>query len=82
MGSRSANRFNVRIPETEPQKVDDTAAQHVKELAGKDYDVEVVGSALPVVVHFYAPGSKTCEALAPRSSGTATRRSPRASASR
>jgi len=66
MGSRSANRFNVKIPVTEGPNANDTAAQHVKELAGKDYEAEVVGSALPVVVHFYATDSKACEALAPR----------------
>jgi thioredoxin len=66
MGTRSANRFNVRIPVTEDRNANDTAAQHVKELGGKDYETEVVGSALPVVVHFYTTDSKACEALAPR----------------
>jgi thioredoxin 1 len=66
MGARSANRFNVRIPPTEDPSANETAAIHVKDLAGKDYETEVVGSALPVVVHFYAKDSKACEALAPR----------------
>lgn len=66
MGSRSPNRFKARVPVTEDRKANDTAAEHVKELAGRDYDTEVVGSALPVVVHFYTADSKACEALAPR----------------
>jgi len=66
MGARSANRFNVRIPATEDPSANETAAIHVKELAAKDYETEVVGSALPVVLHFYAKDSKACDALAPR----------------
>jgi thioredoxin 1 len=60
------NRFNVRLPVSEDPKVKEVAALHVKEIAGKDYDTEVVGSALPVVLDFYGADSKACEALAPR----------------
>jgi thioredoxin-like negative regulator of GroEL len=38
----------------------------VKEIAEKDYETEVVGAAVPVVLDFYATESKPCEALAPR----------------
>jgi thioredoxin len=61
-----ANRFNVRVPVSEDPKVKEVAALHVKEIAEKDYDAEVLGSALPVVLDFYAADSKACEALAPR----------------
>ncbi len=60
------NRFNVRIPVTEDPSGKETAALHVKELAEKDYEGEVVGAALPVVLDFYGKESKACEALAPR----------------
>jgi thiol-disulfide isomerase/thioredoxin len=66
MRKGTANRFNVKIPITENPNGKETEALHVKELAGKDYETEVVGSELPVVVHFYATDSKACEALAPR----------------
>jgi thioredoxin 1 len=59
-----ANRFNVYVaPTHDPLK--EAAALHVKELAEKDYDAEI-GTALPVVLDFYAAGSAACEALAPR----------------
>src|SRR5512133_1437745 len=61
-----ANRFNVRLPVNEDPRVLEIAALHVKELAEKDYETEVVASALPVVLDFYATDSKACEALAPR----------------
>jgi thioredoxin 1 len=61
-----ANRFNVRPPVSEDPKVQETAALHVKEIAEKDYEGEVVGAALPVVLDFYGAESKACEALAPR----------------
>ncbi len=54
------------MPVTEDPNGKDTEALHVKELAGKDYETEVMGSELPVVVHFYATDSKACQALAPR----------------
>jgi len=60
-----ANRFNVRVPVSEDPKVLETAALHVKEIAEKDYETEVVGAALPVVLDFCGT-SKACEALAPR----------------
>jgi thioredoxin-like negative regulator of GroEL len=61
-----ANRFSVKLPVTQNPNEKEVAAAHVKEIAGKDYEVEVVGSALPVVLDFYAKDSKPCEALAPR----------------
>jgi thioredoxin-like negative regulator of GroEL len=61
-----ANRFNVRIPVNEDPKVKEVAALHVKEIVEKDYEAEVLGSALPVVLDFYGADSKACEALAPR----------------
>jgi thiol-disulfide isomerase/thioredoxin len=61
-----ANRFGVRLPVAEDPKVLETAAQHVKEIAEKDYETEVAGAALPVVLDFYAKDSKVCETLAPR----------------
>ena len=60
------NRFNVRLPVSEDPKVKEVEALHVKEIAEADYETEVVGAALPVVLHFYAEDSKACEALAPR----------------
>ncbi len=60
------NRFNVRIPASEDPNGKETAALHVKEIAEKDYETEVVGAALPVVLDFYGTESKPCEALAPR----------------
>lgn len=59
-----ANRFNIKLPETRNPKEAETAATHVKELA--DYEKEVAGAPLPVVLDFYAKDSKPCEALAPR----------------
>lgn len=61
-----ANRFNVRPPVNEDPKVKEVEALHVKELAEKDYEAEVVAAALPVVLEFYASDSRACEALAPR----------------
>jgi thiol-disulfide isomerase/thioredoxin len=61
-----ANRFNVRLPVNEDPRVQELVALHVKELAEKDYEVEVLGTALPVVLDFYAAGSKAGEDLAPR----------------
>ncbi len=61
-----ANRFNVKLPATEDPNGKETAAVHVKEIAEKDYETEVVGAPLPVVLDFYGTDSKACEALAPR----------------
>jgi thioredoxin-like negative regulator of GroEL len=61
-----ANRFNVKIPVTQNPNESDVAAVHVKEIAEKDFETEVLGAALPVVLDFYATDSKPCEALAPR----------------
>ena len=61
-----ANRFNVRLPVTEDPAVKAVEALHVKEIAEKDYEAEVVAAALPVVLDFYATDSKACETLGPR----------------
>ena len=61
-----ANRFNVRPPVTEDPAVKAVEALHVKEIAEKDYETEVVAAALPVVLDFYATDSKACETLGPR----------------
>jgi thioredoxin-like negative regulator of GroEL len=60
------NRFNVRVPVNEDPEVKAMAALHVKEIAEKDYETEVAGSALPVALHFYGSESKACETLSPR----------------
>jgi thioredoxin len=61
-----ANRFNVKPPVTESSKEKEAAPVYVEEMAEKDFEAEVVGAALPVVLDFYATGSKPCEELAPR----------------
>lgn len=63
---KMANRFNVKLPAAEYTKAAEAASLHVKEIVEKDYDKEVLGAPLPVVVHFYAKDSKPCEALGPR----------------
>jgi thioredoxin-like negative regulator of GroEL len=75
MGNRfsGTNRFNVKLPATEYANGKETAALHVKEIAEKDYETEVVGAALPVVLDFYGTESKACEALAPRFAAVAER---------
>jgi thioredoxin-like negative regulator of GroEL len=57
-----ANRFGVHVPTPE----DANQAPQVKELATKDFEAEVIASALPVVLEFSDAESKPCEALAPR----------------
>jgi len=61
-----ANRFGVWVPGAEDQARKEAEAANVLELAEKDYDAQVVGSGLPVVLDFYGSESKACEALAPR----------------
>jgi thiol-disulfide isomerase/thioredoxin len=61
-----ANRFNVKLPVTQDPNQAQVAVVHVKDLVEKDYETEVVGAPLPVVLDFYATGSKPCDALAPR----------------
>jgi thioredoxin-like negative regulator of GroEL len=56
------NRFGVHVPMPE----DPNQALHVKELAAKDFEAEVIGSPLPVVLELYDKESKPCDALAPR----------------
>lgn len=60
-----ANPFHIRLPPSEnPSETE--AALHVTELGEADYEAQVVGAKLPVVLDFYTAGSKPCEALAPR----------------
>jgi thiol-disulfide isomerase/thioredoxin len=61
-----ANRFNVRLPVVEDPAVLAIEAKHVKEVAENDWEKEVVGAALPVVVHFHGTESSASEALGPR----------------
>jgi thiol-disulfide isomerase/thioredoxin len=68
-----ANRFNVKLPATRNPQESEIAAVNVKELAEKDYESEVIGAPLPVVLDFYATDSGPCEALAPRYAAVAER---------
>lgn len=66
-----ANRYalklpTVRLPLSEDPELKALEALHLKELAGGDYEKEVVGAALPVVLDFYGTDSKACETLSPR----------------
>jgi thioredoxin 1 len=61
-----ANRFNAKIPVTRNPNEGEAAVVHVKEIGENQYEAEVVGSTLPVVLDFYGKESKPCEALAPR----------------
>jgi thioredoxin-like negative regulator of GroEL len=72
-----ATRFNVKHP-AETTKAAEPAPLHVKEVAEKDYDAEVLASPLPVVVHFYAVDSAPCTALAPRFAAVAEKFSGKA----
>lgn len=68
-----ANRFGVWVPGTDDLARKEAEALNVPELAEKDYDAQVAGSALPVVLDFYEAGSKACEALAPRLAAVAAK---------
>lgn len=68
-----ANRFGVWVPGTDELARKEAEALNVPELAEKDYEAQVAGSALPVVLDFYGAGSKACEALAPRLVAVATK---------
>ncbi len=61
-----ANRFNVKLPPAPNPTETEAAEAHVKELGEKDYEADVVGAPIPVVLDFYATDSKPCDALAPR----------------
>jgi thioredoxin 1 len=61
-----ANRFNVRLPVNEDPAVKAVEAQHVKEIVASDWEKEVVGAALPVVINFHGADSKASEDFAPR----------------
>jgi thioredoxin 1 len=61
-----ANRFNVKLPVTRDPNEGEVSVVHVHELGAEDYEKEVSAGALPVVLDFYAAGSKPCETLAPR----------------
>lgn len=72
--SRAGNRFNVKLPVTEDPNGKETEALHVKEIAEKDYESEVVATSLPVVLDFHGgKESKACEVLAPRFAAVAER---------
>jgi thiol-disulfide isomerase/thioredoxin len=43
-----------------------TMSEHVKEIAAKDYEQEVLAAAEPVVLDFYSTECPPCEALAPK----------------
>ena len=60
------DRFNARVPVSEDPEVKAVEALHVKEIAEKDWEAEVVGSALPVALQFYGSESKACETFSPR----------------
>jgi thioredoxin-like negative regulator of GroEL len=47
--------------ETTPKEI-----EHVKELAEKDFETEVLGATLPVVLDFYSADGAACKALIPR----------------
>ena len=40
--------------------------EHVKEIAARDYEREVLAAREPVVLDFYSTGCPPCEALAPK----------------
>jgi thioredoxin 1 len=61
-----ANRFNVKPSDTRAPNESEPAAVHVHELGELDFEKEVTGAPLPVVLDFYAKDSKPCDALAPR----------------
>ena len=61
-----ANRFGVWVPGTDDLARKEAAAAHVTELTEGDFEAQVTGSALPVVLDFYGAESKACQALAPR----------------
>jgi thioredoxin-like negative regulator of GroEL len=67
------NRFNVRLPVNEDPEVKAVEALHVKEIAEKDFETEVVGSALPVALHFYGSESSASVTLSPRFAAVAER---------
>lgn len=68
-----ANRFGVWVPGTEDQARTEAAAALVVELGEQDFDAQVAASGLPMVLDFYAAGSKPCEALAPRLAAVAAK---------
>jgi thioredoxin-like negative regulator of GroEL len=63
-----ANRFNVnvRVPVSEDPDAQAIEAKYVKEITQGDWEKEVGGEALPVVVHFFSKASPASEALSPR----------------
>ena len=60
------SRFNVKLAWSEDPERKEVVTQHVKELAEKDYETDVVGAELPVVLDFYGLESKACQAIGPR----------------
>jgi thioredoxin-like negative regulator of GroEL len=71
--SEMANRFNVKIPVTENPNEKEIATLHVKDIADKDFEAEVLAANLPIVLGFYSADSKPCETLAPRFAAVAQR---------
>jgi thioredoxin-like negative regulator of GroEL len=61
-----ANRFNVKPSDVRNPNEAEPATIHVKELGEQDFEKEVAGAPLPVVLDFYATDSKPCTDLAPR----------------
>jgi thiol-disulfide isomerase/thioredoxin len=68
-----ANRFGVWVPGTDDLARKEADALNVVELAEQDFAAQVTGSALPVVLDFYASGAPACEALAPRLAAVAAK---------
>jgi thioredoxin len=68
-----ANRFNVKLPAVRDPHEDEVAATYVHEVAEQEFEAELTGAKVPVVVDFYASDSKPCDALAPRFAAVAQR---------
>ena len=64
MGNKYAAKLEE--PEAEAPKRKEPTVEYVHEVHEKDYETEVLGSALPVVLDFYAADSEPCKALGPR----------------
>jgi thioredoxin-like negative regulator of GroEL len=60
-----ANRFSVKLPWSEDPERKEVVQIQVPELAEKDYEAQVVGSGLPVVLDFYG-SEKASHDLGPR----------------
>ena len=67
----------VEVTKASETAVKAIEAEHVKQVAEGDWE-EVVGTALPLVVHFHAVDSKASEELAPRFAAVAEKFSGKA----